>query len=341
MSDRSIRRRDVLKGLGTAAFGLVPSFATNRGAAASAPPPSVTVAIAPCPKYDRALLLEALRNGWRTTRPPEVRDRRVIIKPNIADYLEGHPINTSPRLIEALILHLKEQGAREIIIAEGPPHNRDSEWIFRRSGFEALAGAQKIRLVDLNYDDLLPVKNPNPAASVLRSLDLPQTIMGADVLVSVAKMKTHRLAGVTLCLKNMFGIVPGMRYGWPKNILHWNGIPSSVCEINAAVKTHYALVDGIVGMEGAGPLLGEAKPVGVLVMGDNPLAVDATAARIMGIDPARVEHLAMAEKVKLGTLNAAGIELAGARLEDVKTEFALLPAFSRLRAEKSTRSVIK
>jgi len=72
-------------------------------------------------------------------------------------------------------------------------------------------------------------------------------------------MKTHKLAGITLSMKNMFGILPGMKYGWPKNTLHWNGIPLSICEINGTIKTHYSIVDGVVGMEGYGPIMGTPR----------------------------------------------------------------------------------
>jgi uncharacterized protein (DUF362 family) len=145
-------------------------------------------------------------------------------------------------------------------------------------------------------------------------------------------MKTHKLAGITLSLKNMFGVVPGMKYGWPKNTLHWNGIPMSICEINGTIKTHYSIVDGVVGMEGHGPIMGTAKKAGVLVMGANALAVDATAARIMGVDPGRVEYLAMAHKIKLGSLLSEAIAVSGERVERARKDFVLDPEYSFMRA---------
>ena len=75
-------------------------------------------------------------------------------------------------------------------------------------------------------------------------------------------------------------------------MLHHAGIPESILDINAAVRPHLAIVDGIVGMEGDGPIMGTPRHAGVLVMGTNLPAVDATAARLMGIDPWRVAYLA-------------------------------------------------
>ena len=93
-------------------------------------------------------------------------------------------------------------------------------------------------------------------------------------------------------MKNLFGLMPGSFYGWPKNVLHYAGLEESILDINATVRPQFAIVDGIVGMEGDGPILGTAKAAGVLVVGTNLPAVDATAARVMGIDPARIPYLA-------------------------------------------------
>jgi len=338
MNGKAMTRRDLIRALATAAVTTLPAaaFGAGRGQSGNRPAsgPLLQVALVPCPDYDSGRLVEAVSAGWRSTRPPDVRGKRVVIKPNIADFSAERPIHTDARLVEALILHLKTLKAREIILAEGPPHNRDTEWLFRKSGFEALARRQGVVLIDLNYDDISPVKCVNPRATLLKELYLPKTVLSADVIISIPKMKTHRLAGITLSMKNMFGILPGIKYGWPKNTLHYNGIPLSICEINGTLKTHYSIVDGVVGMEGYGPLLGTARKAGVLVMGDNALAVDATAARVMGIDPGRVDYLAMAHKIKLGSLRREDIAVAGENIEKVRADFVLDPEYSFLRAPK-------
>ena len=338
MTAHPLTRRGILRVLGASAVSILPSLvpAGCRKEKSNHPgkKPLHRVHIAPCPEYDPEGLLGAIRTGWQSTRPPNVRGKRVVIKPNIADFSENRPIHTEPLLVEALALHLRELGAGEIILAEGPPQNRDTEWLFRKSGFEGLSSALEIPLIDLNTDDIRPIRNARPKAGLLRDLLLPEVVLSADVLISVPKMKTHKLAGITLSMKNMFGIVPGMKYGWPKNILHWNGIPRSIVEICATVPTHYSIVDGVIGMEGHGPILGTARKAGVLVMGDSSLAVDATAARIMGIEPARVEYLAMAQAAHLGSLRIEDIELTGADIRNVRTDFALEPEYARLRASR-------
>ena len=116
-------------------------------------------------------------------------------------------------------------------------------------------------------------------------------MLEADFLVSMPKIKTHHWSGVTLSMKNMFGVVPGARYGWPKNILHWKGIQESILDLCATVPVHFVIADGIVAMEGNGPLNGTPRPLGKIVLADDPVAADATCARLMGFEPDRIAHI--------------------------------------------------
>lgn len=337
MNKASMTRRELVRVLGASALAAwparsFPSMTAQLGPRADARGPH-RVGLVACAEYDPEGLLEAIRAGWGASHPPDVRGKRVVVKPNIADYSPDRPIHTDARLVEALARHLEALGAREIVLAEGPPHDRDTELLFRRTGYEAMAKRRGIALVDLNYDDVETVANPDPRAR-LRELRVPRTVLAADVLISAPKMKTHRLAGVTLSLKNMFGILPGLIYGWPKNVLHWNGISQSICDINGTVKTHFAVIDGVVGMEGYGPLLGPARKAGVLVMCGSALAADATAARIMGVDPVRVEYLAMAQKAGLGSLRRQDISVSGPDIDEVRTDFSLEPEYAFLRASR-------
>src|SRR5207249_2381655 len=75
-------------------------------------------------------------------------------------------------------------------------------------------------------------------------------VLVAELVVSMPKVKTHHWSGVTLSMKNLFGVVPGAKYGWPKNILHWRGIHQSIVDICATVPIHFVIADAIVAMEG-------------------------------------------------------------------------------------------
>ena len=110
----------------------------------------------------------------------------------------------------------------------------------------------------------------------------PRTVLAADFIVSMPKVKTHHWSGVTLSMKNMFGVVPGVKYGWPKNLLHWHGIQQSIVDLVATVPIHFVIADAIVCMEGNGPLAGTARHLDRIVLADDPVAADATCARLMG-----------------------------------------------------------
>ena len=160
---------------------------------------------------------------------------------------------------------------------------------------------------------------------------LPETLFNSDLLVSMPKLKTHHWAGVTLSMKNMFGIVPGAVYGWPKNILHWQGIDNSILDINSSLPLpQFAIVDGIVGMQGNGPLQGQAKASGVLVFGDDFVSVDASAARLMKLEPRKINYLAKADEF-LGNLAYERIEQIGEKLEKFEQDFDVIESLEYLK----------
>jgi len=134
-------------------------------------------------------------------------------------------------------------------------------------------------------------------------------------------------------MKNLYGTLPGTVYGWPKNILHRAGIPKTVVDINASLPRTIAVVDAIVCMEGDGPILGTPKPMGMLAMGLNPTAVDATLARIAGFDPARVPYLALAAG-RLGPVAQYDIIQRGERWQESADPFQVLeqPHLQAMRA---------
>jgi uncharacterized protein (DUF362 family) len=193
-----------------------------------------------------------------------------------------------------------------------------------------------IRFVDLNRDELIKVRL-RADYSGLKQLWLPRTVVFADFFVSMPKIKTHHWSGVTLSMKNMFGVVPGTRYGWPKNILHWHGIQECILDICATVPIHFVIADGIVTMEGNGPLDGSPRPLGVVVLSTDPVAVDATCARLMGLAPDRVAHLKEAAKF-LGNSSLDLIDQAAEDLRFPTVPFKVMPEFEFLRQTASLDS---
>jgi uncharacterized protein (DUF362 family) len=261
----------------------------------------------------------------------QVRGKRVVLKPNLVDYDAAAPINTHPLVVHAAMEAFSALGAAEVRIAEGPGLRRDTLELAEAAGyFQTIPGFERI-FTDLNIDEtsLVRLKRPN---SPLESLYLPRTALGADLLVSLPKMKTHHWAVATLGIKNLFGLVPGGIYGWPKNILHWAGIHEAAADLHRVFPRSFTIVDGIVGMQGNGPLQGRPKAAGVIVAGQDTVAVDATCCRIMGIDPQMVRYLRLAEtNDQTGEEWVRQIGEAPAR---VRTDFELLSVFSEYRLRR-------
>ena len=289
--------------------------------------PLVRVAIRRAARYD-GHLVELLHETLREFNLP-VQGKIVLLKPNLVGLESTGVTNTHPAVIAAARESFLRLGAAEVWVGDGPALERDTESILESVRLRDYIGPLEKAFVDLNIDDVREVAL-RTRASFLRRLYLPESVLKADFIVSMPKLKTHHWAGVTLSLKNMFGIVPGGCYGWPKNILHWAGITQALLDLNSTVGPDFAIVDGIMGMEGDGPLQGKPKPCGVVVCGDDAVAVDATCARIMGLRPERIEHLARAADL-LGHLREDRIQQIGEGIASVRTPFEVLTTFRFLR----------
>ena len=255
----------------------------------------------------------------------DVNKKSVLLKPNFVEYIVGVEVNTNPLLVGAAADAFLKLGARSVVVGEGPGHQRDTYLVLVQSGLDAQLRDRKIRFVDLNRDELFKV----PTRATYTGLDhfwLPQTVLASDFVVSMPKIKTHHWAGVTLSMKNMFGVIPGTKYGWPKNVLHWKGIHRSILDICATVPVHFVIADGIVAMEGNGPLHGDPRHVGKIVLADDPVAADFTCARLMGLDPDRVWHLNRAANF-LGNGSNRRIDLIAEAVPLQTIPFNVLPEF--------------
>jgi len=253
-----------------------------------------------------------------------IKGRQILLKPNLVEpHKSTAHINTHPLIVRGAIEAFFHLGARSVVVAEGPGHRHDTLLVLEDSGLADVLYEDRIPFQDLNTMTGIPMKNLGQYTD-LETLMFPRLMKEVDWIVSLAKMKTHHWVGATLSMKNLFGVMPGMYYGWPKNVLHHEGISESILDINATLKPHLAIIDGIIGMEGDGPIMGDPVQSGVVVMGKNFPAVDATCCRIMGIDPYRIPYLKKADQW-LGPIHSTFIEQRGEPWQAVQHPFALTP----------------
>lgn len=322
---RGWTRREFLAG---ALGGVVASSAIGSLAGCTGPSRSAEAFIARVASYESdiaSVVLAGFKELGITVK--EIRGKRILLKPNLVEpYAGAGHINTHPMVIRGAAEAFLRAGASAVSVAEGSGHCRDTLLVLEASGLEEILREDRIPFIDLNHDLGYTVENAGRRTR-LPTLTLPVTLREVDWVVSVAKMKTHHWAGVTLSMKNLFGVMPGVYYGWPKNAFHWEGIDRSILDIAETVKPDFAIVDGVVGMEGDGPIMGTPKRAGVIVMGRNLAAVDATCARIMGVDPHKVPHLAGGAG-RLGPIHEPLIRQRGEAIGSVRTDFALLEAIA-------------
>ena len=274
-------------------------------------------------RYESSLV-RTIRDGLSAAGliPAELPGKRVLLKPNLVEPIRAAPhMTTHPAVIQAAAEVFRGWGA-EVLVGEGPGHLRDTELALIESGVQEALGNSGLNFADLNYEEVAWVENAGRASN-LTGFYFPRSVVEADLVVSLPKMKTHHWVGVTAALKNMYGVIPGIKYGWPKNVLHHAGIPETVFDINASLPKTISIVDGIECMEGDGPIMGTPKQMGVIVIGINPTAVDATVCRLMRINPARVSYLQRAAG-RLGPIDEGLIDQHGERLEQLASPFAIL-----------------
>ena len=273
----------------------------------------------------------------------------VLIKPNLtASYpdltLRGSPyVSTDVRVVEALAELVKEAGTAFVQVGEGPG-GAETFTAFRELGYEEMAERVGLDLVDLNEGPMEEVPVPGGGLRY-ESFRLNRAVVNADKLISVAKLKCHATAGVTLTMKNLFGIAPNSVYAskgtGSRDTFHSpsDKVPYVIVDLNMAKRMTLTIIDGMVGLEGGeGPWISDARPkeMDVFVAGNNPVATDAVGTAIMGFDPWGKEyppfipkipnHLNIAREVGLGSNSLGDISVRGLSIQAVRSSFRPAPS---------------
>jgi len=324
MQRRDFLRSSLLVGMSSLAAGC--ATRPRWSAAAFRKSRSSQVAILKAARYEDDLVRVVL-DGIRACHL-SVAGKTVLLKPNLVEYEHETVINTHPALVGAALEAFLRLGAKEVRVGEGPGHRRDTDGLLVASGLLPYLRDTRSPFIDLNLDDTKRVGLLSRFMGI-DGLYFPESVLSADLLVSMPKVKTHHWAGMTLSMKNAFGIVPGVKYGWPKNFLHWHGIHESIVDINSTVRPHFIIADGIVAMEGNGPIQGKPKPCGVVVFGEDPVAVDSTCVRIAGLSPEKINYLHMAGEF-LGNIEEGQIEQIGESISRVRSPFEVIDGFKYL-----------
>jgi uncharacterized protein (DUF362 family) len=284
--------------------------------------PSV-VAIEKCPTY-QDLTPDTLLRLWENAEMPSPVGKRIFIKPNLVDEIDqAAPVTTAPEVVGALIDALRTSGAKTILVGDGPAFRRDAYAVASQIGLDQVLAQRDIPFIDLNYDDPQLIRAKDGWFRETSHIWLPKSILDADLIISLAKMKTHHWAQISLSMKNLLGVLPGARYGWPKNFIHFAGIAETILGLYQALPRVVGVIDGIVGMEGDGPLFGSPVQHGILLAGNDPVALDVVGKNVMGLEDWGVSYLDLAVWAGIG--QAGRLEIRGTPVQEVRRVYQRPP----------------
>src|SRR3989304_2810010 len=238
---------------------------------------------------------------------------RILIKVNfICDKTWETGATTDPLVIEAIISKIKDLPVK-VYVVESDATMTNANTAFERTGMKAMCERNGVEYLNLRHGKDR-VKLEVPGGEALKTLTVPR-IVPESAVISAAKLKTHANTVVTLGMKNMFGLLPDKF----KGKYHLKGINKVVVDINTVLKPALTVIDGFIGMEGSGPIDGTPVPMNLIIAGTDVVATDATASRIMEIDPRDIKHIQRAYEKGLGNID--DVQITGEKIETVKRTF--------------------
>ncbi len=240
---------------------------------------------------------------------------RVLIKVNfisVKTYETG--VTTDPLVVEGLI-HKAQEVFDQVFVVESDASITNADKACEVTGMKEVCERNDVMFLNLRREKD-KVKLQVPDGEALRSIRVPRIVM-ESAIINAAKLKTHRETGVSLGLKNMFGLLPEkMKFKY-----HLRNINRVVVDINTVLRPHFTMVDGFYALEGPGPISGIPVKMDLLIAGKDVVAVDATACRVMGVDPKEIYYLKRCHDKGFGEIDEAKINIVGSKIDDVRRQF--------------------
>lgn len=291
------------------------------------------VALLKCTEYDVDKIEKKLREGFELLggtaflRKLIPEKSKVLLKPNFLSVIEkGSPVITHYAMFEAVIRIVKEYSS-DISFGDSPGSD-DTRRAAEKSGLMEVAERYDVKFVDFNDEIHVELKNP----LMYKFWNVARAAYEADVVITLPKLKTHAMMYYTGAVKNQFGCVPGtQKAAWHTKLPDSVNFSKMLFDLNSVIKTSFAILDGIVAMEGNGPRNGTPKKMDAIIMGASLTAVDSTAVRLIGYDNVlTVPFLKVALEVKWGAVLPEEIEITGEKLESMKCRDFKLSRNARL-----------
>jgi uncharacterized protein (DUF362 family)/Pyruvate/2-oxoacid:ferredoxin oxidoreductase delta subunit len=249
---------------------------------------------------------------------------RTLLKVNLVSaHEESRAVTTHPAIIAAVIKEVRKLGGLPCV--GDSPALLSAEAVARKSGIARVC--QTLGVPIINLDD--PTTVMNPRAKRVRAFQLSRKLDEFDAIINIPKLKTHCLVGMTGAVKNMFGCIPG-KLKTAQHLLHQSPLAFSemLLDLYDTCPPQFSVVDAVIAMEGPGPGSGYPRKLGLVIAGNNALAVDAVCAKILGFTDNEVLLLELAKKRGLREASVEHIRICGERICDVAPGDVIKPRAS-------------
>ncbi len=258
--------------------------------------------------YQGAIRVLELLGAKKYLKPEE----NILVKPNyVSNHMPSTGVTTDPLTVKAVVEYLLGSGIKNIAVGEGGMSCYSTLKTFKKVGLTDTLSEVKIPLIDLNKDERVSVKITS--AKALKQIDVARTFVVSDAIISLAKLKIHSMATVTLGMKNMMGGI------LPKSIMH-SDIHSKIVDLNRRFTPRISIIDGVVGCQTA-ELAADPVCSNAVICGDNAVATDAVGAYLMGFEPEEVQHLKLAKEAGLGEIDLKKIKIVGDDIQKLRKHY--------------------
>src|SRR5512133_2317082 len=248
--------------------------------------------------------LELLGGAQQFAHPGE----KILVKPNL---LVGDPpakcVSPYPSVFRAVLEQFKETGA-QLSFGDSPAVG-STKFAARQAGLLPVAEELGVSVADFQNSRTVSF----PDGNLIKQFTLANGVLEADGLISLSKMKSHALTRITGAIKNQFGCVPGvLKTEFHSSLPNATVFAKMLVDLNLLIKPRLYIMDGIIAMEGNGPRSGTPKPMNVILMSTDPVALDSTVCRLINLDETLVETIVYGEQFGLGSTR---VEILGDPIE--------------------------
>lgn len=294
----------------------------------------MSVSVSRCASYEReavksavATAVDQLGGISRFVKDGE----RILLKPNmLSPKAPASAVTTHPEVVRAMIELVREAGGTAVVgdTPGGMSSERTLRNLAKATGIWSVCEEEGAEFVFLLEAD----RFPHPAGKVAKSFELASILHEVDGVISLPKLKTHTLTGLTVAVKNLFGLVPGIRKsGYHARMQDAGPFSEMLVDLAECVRPRLTVVDAVVGMDGDGPAAGDPFSIGLIIAGANPHSVDAFVMDLVRADPGRVPTVRIARERGLIQTGDSSIGIVGGTLSELQVRNFRMPGETTLR----------